>query len=401
MKVPVFPSGPDGLSDNHRVVFSQPHKDRRSGLFKHDANLGSALLALQAGPCPPSRLAVRRDNQVRSTGDNPQMTHTVLVIGGAGYIGAHACKRLKSAGWLPVVLDDLSSGHEHAVRWGPLVRANLLDRAALKLAFDAHQPSAVMHFAASIDVAEGERDPIGFWRNNVAGVIGLLDVMQEAGCENFVFSSTCATYGIPDTMPITEATPQRPINVYGRTKLAVETLLSDAARASGLRYAALRYFNAAGASPDGEIGEEHDPETHLIPNALAAAAGRGPSMAVFGDDYPTRDGTCLRDYIHVSDLADAHYRALERLKSGAESFACNLGSGTGSTVLEILNKVEGVTGRPVPYRIEPRRRGDPPELVADTRLARQLIGFEPVRSDTSTIIEDAWRFYAARWGISA
>ena len=324
---------------------------------------------------------------------------TVLVVGGAGYIGAHICKALAERGDRPVVFDNLSSGHAHAVQWGPLVRGDIRDRAALDACFAAHWPDAVMHFAASIEVGEGERAPLAFWDNNVGGVITLLQAMEGAGVDPLVFSSTCATYGEPESLPITEAEPQTPVSVYGRTKLAVETLLSDVSRASDLRYAALRYFNASGASPDGEIGEEHDPESHLIPNALKAAAGIGGRMKLFGTDYPTRDGTCVRDYIHVSDLARAHLAALDRLMEGGDSFACNLGSGTGFTVREILDTVGEVVGRPVPYDEHPRRPGDAPTLLADTATARALLGFETSRSTPEQVIRDAWTFHRRKWGL--
>ncbi|TRO95890.1 UDP-glucose 4-epimerase GalE [Glycocaulis profundi] len=325
---------------------------------------------------------------------------TVLVVGGAGYIGAHVCKALAARGIVPVVFDNFSSGHRHAVRWGPLVEGDVRDAAALDAAFEAHRPGAVMHFAACIEVGEGEREPLKFWDNNVAGVVSLLAAMKRAGCERLVFSSTCATYGEPQTLPLTEAEPQTPVNVYGRTKLAVERMLADVSAAEGLRYAALRYFNAAGASPDGEIGEEHDPETHLIPNALKAAAGLGGPMKLFGDDYDTPDGTCVRDYIHVMDLAAGHLAALDRLWTGSESFACNLGSGRGFSVREILKTVETVTGRPVPCETHPRRPGDAATLLADLTLARGLLDFAPARSDPETVIGDAWRFHRRAWGLA-
>ncbi|MCW5724823.1 MAG: UDP-glucose 4-epimerase GalE [Maricaulaceae bacterium] len=247
----------------------------------------------------------------------------ILVIGGAGYVVSHTAKALAAAGYLPVTFDNLSSGHRHAVRWGPLVEGDLRDAAALAAVLDEHRPIAVMHFAAHIEVGEGEREPLKFWDNNVAGVITLLQAMDRAGVRRVVFSSTCATYGEPESLPLTESEPQTPVSVYGRTKLAVEQLLRDVSAATPLRFATLRYFNAAGASPEGEIGEEHDPETHLIPNALKAAAGLGGRMKLFGDDYDTPDGTCVRDYIHVMDLAAAHLAALNRLFTRDDSFACN------------------------------------------------------------------------------
>ncbi len=325
----------------------------------------------------------------------------VLVVGGAGYIGAHVCKALAARGDEPIVFDSLVSGHRHAVRWGPLFKGDIRDSAALDACFDAHKPDAVMHFAACIEVAEGQREPLRFWENNVGGVVTLLKSMARAGVKPLVFSSTCATYGEPESLPITEAEPQTPVNVYGRTKLAVERLLADVASVDGVRFAALRYFNAAGASPDGEIGEEHDPETHLIPNALKAAAGIGPAMKLFGDDYDTPDGTCVRDYIHVMDLADAHLAALDRLAGGAASFACNLGTGDGFSVRQILDAVHAVTGRPVPHDIAPRRPGDAARLVADIRRARELLDFQPRLSDPETIIRHAWAFHASKWNIAA
>ncbi len=322
----------------------------------------------------------------------------VLVIGGAGYIGSHVCKALAERGDAPVVLDNLSSGHRHAVKWGPLEVGDMRDAKRLDSVFAAHRPDAVMHFAAHIEVGEGQREPLMFWDNNVAGVVTLLQAMARADVWNLVFSSTCATYGEPQTLPLTEDEPQTPVSVYGRTKLAVERLLADVTSASLLRYAALRYFNAAGASPDGEIGEEHDPETHLIPNALKAAAGFGGRMKLFGDDYDTPDGTCVRDYIHVMDLASAHLAALDRLAGGADSFACNVGTGEGISVRQILDHVAAVTGREVPFDISPRRPGDAARLVADTRLGQELLGLAPRYSDPGTIIAHAWAFHAPRWG---
>jgi UDP-glucose-4-epimerase GalE len=323
----------------------------------------------------------------------------ILVVGGAGYIGAHVCKALAARGDTPVVFDNLSSGHEHAVKWGPLVRGDIRSPADLDGAFAEHAPDAVMHFAANIEVGEGEKQPLRFWDNNVGGVISLLAAMKRAGVKPLVFSSTCAVYGEPDQVPITEAETCEPVSVYGRTKRAVEIFLADLARVGEVRYAALRYFNAAGASPEGEIGEEHNPETHLIPNALKAAAGIGERMSLFGTDYNTRDGTCIRDYIHVVDLADAHLAALDRLIAGQREIVSNLGTGHGASVLEVLNAVEAATGVKPPYRVEPRRPGDVPILSADLTRARTVLGFEPKHSHIETIVADAWRFHRKAWGV--
>jgi UDP-glucose-4-epimerase GalE len=321
----------------------------------------------------------------------------ILVIGGAGYIGSHICKSLAERGDTPVTFDNLSAGHEHAVRWGPLVRGDIRSREDLDRAFAAHRPEGVMHFAANIEVAEGQRFPLRYWDNNVAGVVTLLDAMDRWGVKPLVFSSTCAVYGEPLTVPISEAEPCKPVNVYGRTKHAAEQLLADVASVGAVRYAVLRYFNAAGASPDGEIGEEHDPETHLIPNALKAAAGIGGEMSLFGTDYDTRDGTCIRDYVHVMDLAQAHLAALDKLMSGEREIIVNLGTGRGASVLEVLKAVEAVTGMKLPYDIHPRRDGDAPILSADISHAQSVLGFEPKHSDIETIIADAWRFHKAKW----
>jgi len=325
----------------------------------------------------------------------------VLVVGGAGYIGSHVCKALHARGDEPVVFDNLSRGHAHAVKWGPLVEGDIRSAADLDRAFSEHKIDAVMHFAANIEVGEGEKAPLEFWSNNVGGVVSLIEGMRRHDCNVLVFSSTCATYGVPETLPLTEDEPQAPINVYGRTKLAVETMLSDIARAEDFRYAALRYFNASGASPDGEIGEEHDPETHLIPNALKAAAGLGGRMMLFGDDYPTVDGTCVRDFIHVMDLAAAHLAALDRLRAGPGAFACNVGTGNGYTVKQVLEAVEAVTGKPVPHDVCPRRAGDPAELYADVSRSRELLDFRPLYSDLENIVRDAWNFHKRVWGLEA
>jgi UDP-glucose-4-epimerase GalE len=317
------------------------------------------------------------------------MSQSVLVTGGAGYIGSHACKALAQAGYVPVAYDNLSRGHGHAVRWGPLVQGEIADRAAVAAALKAHRVSSVMHFAAFAYVGESGTDPALYYRNNVVGTLALLDAMREAGADRIVFSSTCATYGLPDSMPIAETTPQRPVNPYGETKLAIERVLHWYGAAYGLRSVALRYFNAAGCDRTGEIGEEHDPETHLIPLVLRAALGSGSPVSIFGTDYPTPDGTAIRDYIHVEDLASAHVRALQYLAEGGASTALNLATGRGYSVREIIAAVARASGRDVPQREAPRRPGDPPALIADPSLARSVLGWQAECSDLDTIIRSA------------
>jgi len=321
----------------------------------------------------------------------------VLVAGGAGYIGSHAAKALRQTGFEPVVFDDLSSGHEHAVRWGPLVRGDIRNADAVRAVIREYRPQAVMNFAARIEVGEGERNPAAFYDNNVAGMLNLVRVMLEEDVKSVVFSSTCAIYGDPERLPLTEDLPKRPVSVYGRTKLMCEQMLADMSRAHGLRYAALRYFNAAGADKDGEIGEEHDPETHLIPNALKAAAGLGGAMKLFGDDYPTPDGTCIRDFIHVTDLADAHVLAAKKLADGARAIELNLGAGEGRTVMQVLQSVEKATGRAVPHTISPRRPGDAIALYSDATKVKTELGWQPKHSDIDTIVSTAWNFHRTKW----
>jgi UDP-arabinose 4-epimerase len=317
------------------------------------------------------------------------MPQSVLVTGGAGYIGSHACKALAEAGYVPVTYDNLSRGHRHAVRWGPLVEGEIADRAAVAAALNAHGISAVMHFAAFAYVGESVADPALYYRNNVTGALTLLEAMREAGVDRIVFSSTCATYGLPESVPIAETTPQFPVNPYGETKLAIERALHWYGQAYGLRSVALRYFNAAGCDRAGEIGEEHDPETHLIPLVLRAALGSAPPVSIFGTDYPTPDGTAIRDYIHVEDLASAHVRALEHLARGGANAAVNLATGRGYSVREIIAAVTRAVGHAVPYREGPRRPGDPPSLIADPSLARSLFGWQAECSDLDTIITSA------------
>jgi UDP-arabinose 4-epimerase len=317
------------------------------------------------------------------------MAEAVLVTGGAGYIGSHACKALAAAGYTPVTYDNLSRGHRHAVRWGPLVEGDIADRAGVISALKAHRIASVMHFAAFAYVGESGTDPALYYRNNVCGTLSLLDAMREAEVNRMVFSSSCATYGLPDSVPIRETMSQLPVNPYGETKLAIERVLRWYGPAYGLRSVALRYFNAAGCDRGGEIGEEHDPETHLIPLVLRAALGTAPPVQVFGSDYPTPDGTAIRDYIHVDDLAAAHVRALQYLAAGGENAAVNLATGNGYSVREIIAAVAKAVGHEVPQREAPRRAGDPPALVADANLAAEVLGWRAQCSDLDTIIETA------------
>lgn len=317
----------------------------------------------------------------------------VLVTGGAGYIGSHTAKALHRAGFTPIVLDNLSMGHAWAVKWGPLVQADLADRGALFSAMRAHRVEAVIHFAANAYVGESMQNPAQYFRNNVTGTLNLLEAMQEAGVRHMVFSSSCATYGIPQELPIPEEHPQQPINPYGESKLMGERLLRWFGECHGLGWVALRYFNAAGADPEGELGEEHQPETHLIPLVIGAALGvRGP-VRVFGTDYPTPDGTAIRDYIHVSDLAQAHVRALEYLVQGGASQAFNLGTGVGHSVLEVIQTVKRLGGRQVPFEEAPRRPGDPPVLVARAQKAASELGWK-AQLGPEEIIRTAWRWHS-------
>jgi UDP-arabinose 4-epimerase len=315
----------------------------------------------------------------------------VLVTGGAGFIGSHTCKALAARGFLPVAFDDLSRGHAEFVRWGPLIEGDILNPAHLDAAFERHRPGCVIHFAALAYVGESVSQPLAYYRVNVAGLVTVVEAMLRHGTGSMVFSSSCATYGIPERLPIAESAPQRPINPYGRSKLACEQILIDACAAAPLRVAILRYFNAAGADPDRELVERHAPETHLIPLAIDAATGHGPPLRVFGTDYPTADGTCERDFIHVSDLAAAHVEALAQLHSGNSALALNLGTGTACSVRNVIAAVERVTGRKVPLRLAARRPGDPPVLVADPSLARRVIGFAPRLSELDTIVATAWQ----------
>lgn len=316
----------------------------------------------------------------------------ILVTGGAGYVGSHTAKMLLAEGHDCLVFDNLSLGHRAAVPSGRLIVGRLHDRPLLESVLVGERIEAVVHFAAFSLVGQSVSDPASYYQNNVVGSLSLLDAMRAAGVNRIVFSSTTATYGVPDRMPIDEDQPQRPINPYGFAKLAVEQVLSDYAHAYGLGYAALRYFNASGASPSGDIGEDHDPETHLIPLVLQVALGQRPHIEIFGDDYPTPDGTCLRDYIHVDDLASAHLLALERLQPG-QGLKLNLGTGRGYSVREVIDACREVTGHPIPTKIGARRAGDPPELVADARRARQQLQWQPKYVDLRSIVETAWRWH--------
>jgi UDP-arabinose 4-epimerase len=316
---------------------------------------------------------------------------SILVTGGAGFIGSHACKALAVQGLRPVTFDNLSRGHADLVRWGPFVHGDLLDAPKIDEAFKSYRPRIVLHFAALAYVEESVANPLVYYKTNVTGFVNLLDVMVKYGTETIIFSSSCATYGVPDAFPIREDAPQQPINPYGRSKLVCERILKDVGASHGLRFAILRYFNAAGADSSGELAERHQPETHLIPLAIDAAMRWGPPLQVFGSDYPTADGTCERDFIHVSDLADAHVAAFGYLNGGARSLTVNLGTGRARSILKVISTVEKITGREVPIIHAPRRRGDPPTLLADPSLARRAIGFDPRHSDLDTIIDTAWR----------
>ena len=317
----------------------------------------------------------------------------VLVTGGAGYIGSHTAKALRRAGYHVVVFDNLSAGHREAALGADLIEGDIRDLDAVRRAIREHRPTAVMHFAARLLVGESMGDPAGYYDNNVRGTLTTLEAMAKEGCRLFVFSSTCAVYGEPAEVPLHEGLPTAPINPYGQTKLAVEQALPHFERAYGIRSIRLRYFNAAGADPDGELGEDHAPEVHVIPRAFAAANG-GPAFEIFGEDYATPDGTCLRDYVHVSDLADGHIRALKRLEAGGASATYNIGTEQPSSVLEVLAAVERVTGRPVPRLSAPRRAGDPAVLYASATRIRSELGWVPQRAALDTIVGDAWRWHS-------
>jgi UDP-glucose-4-epimerase GalE len=317
----------------------------------------------------------------------------VLVTGGAGYIGAHCCKLLYDRGHTPVTLDNLVYGHRKAVRWGPFVQGNIADRKLLPSVLSKHDIDAAMHFAAYAYVGESVTNPRKYYQNNVAGTIALLEAILAHDVRHFIFSSSCATYGTPEHLPLDEAHSRNPINPYGKSKYMVEEILSDYAAAYPLTFMSLRYFNAAGADPEGVIGENHDPETHLIPLVLDVAKGRAESIQVFGNDYETPDGSCIRDYIHVTDLADAHVSALERLAAGQASDFINLGTGKGNSVFEVIETAIKVTGCEIPYKVVARRPGDPAVLVASNRKAADLLGWRPKYPDLSDIIATAWNWH--------
>jgi len=322
----------------------------------------------------------------------------VIVVGGAGYIGSHVCKMIADCGGQPITFDNLSCGHAHAVKWGPLETVDVRDSVALDAAF-ARWPNArtVVHLASSIEVGIGEKQPAEFYSNNVVGALTLLDAMRDAGINELIFSSTCATYGETEKMPISETDPQRPFSVYGKTKLAIEHMIQSYHKAYGLAYVTLRYFNASGADESGEIGEEHDPETHLIPIAMQAAAGRRGPLTLFGTDYDTPDGTCVRDYIHVNDIARAHILALGKFNNGLTQAEVNIGTGQGVSNREILQAIGRITGHPVPHADGARRDGDLSRLYADKGHAKTILGFEPIHSDLENIIQTAWNFHQKVW----
>ena len=321
------------------------------------------------------------------------MRENILVVGGAGYIGSHMCKYLFNRGYQPIVLDNLVCGHRQAVKWGPFFEGSMSDAKLLGKIFSDHPMAAVMHFAAFCYVGESVMEPAKYYENNVANTLALLEVMLEKKVSNFIFSSSCAAYGEPTHIPIREDHPLRPISPYGRTKLMVEQILEDFREAYGLKSVSLRYFNAAGADPGGELGEDHDPETHLIPLVLQTALGQRPRIDIFGDDYPTKDGTCIRDYIHVEDLAQAHLIGLERLLSGEAGGQYNLGNGEGHSVKEVIEIARNITGRPIPVRVVQRRKGDPAVLISSSEKAICHLGWRPQFPGLEGVIETAWNWH--------
>lgn len=321
---------------------------------------------------------------------------TVLVTGGAGYIGSHVCKALAGVGYRPITYDNLSHGHREFVKWGPLEEGDVRDSSRLNAVFARWRPEAVLHFAALASVAESVADPALYKDVNVTGSHCLLAAMRSHGVRRMVFSSTAAVYGVPACLPIRESTLLAPVNPYGETKLAIEEAILAASKNDELQYAILRYFNAAGADPEGELGERHEPETHLIPNAILAALGKRSALEIYGDDYPTHDGTCIRDYVHVSDVADAHLRALARFDQRRSAVLCDLGTGQGASVREVVHAVAAIARRAVPTRAAPRRSGDPPALYTEGKAARSELGWQPLRSDLTSIVTDAYRWHEAQ-----
>ncbi|MFD0910946.1 UDP-glucose 4-epimerase GalE [Ruegeria arenilitoris] len=317
----------------------------------------------------------------------------ILVTGGAGYIGSHACKALARAGYVPVTYDNLVTGWQDAVKFGPFEQGDLLDRARLDQVFATYKPAAVMHFAALSQVGEAMSEPGRYWRNNVTGSLNLIEAAVAAGCRDFVFSSTCATYGDHDNVVLDESTPQHPLNAYGASKRAIEDILRDFEQAHGLNHVIFRYFNVAGADPDGDVGEFHRPETHLVPLLLDAIDGKRDALTVYGTDYDTPDGTCIRDYVHVCDLVDAHVLGLHWLEQGKGSRVFNLGTGTGFSVKEVIAQSHSVTNREVPFNVGPRRAGDCTKLVSGSTRAEAELGWRPKRSRLEVMIADAWRWH--------
>lgn len=342
----------------------------------------------------PIPYQVIKTDTMNKTQQNPVY---IVVTGGAGYIGSHTCKALSAAGYTPVVVDNLVSGHKDAVRWGPFEQGDVHDQGFLRQVFKTYNPIAVIHFAAFIEVGESVSNPAKYFENNVGGSLALLSAMTECGIKNIVFSSTCAVYGEPQTVPIQETNPRHPLNPYGKTKFMVELMLEDFSKAYGMNYVALRYFNACGADPSAEIGERHDPETHLIPRALMAAAGKAEGLHLFGDDYDTPDGTCVRDYIHVNDLAQAHIKGVEYLSGGGKSVCLNLGTGQGTSVKQVIAAVENVTGKTLDVTIHPRREGDSPILVAQPLKVQETLGFSTQWNDVGQIVASAWAFHKKDW----
>ncbi len=331
------------------------------------------------------------------TGPVQETRGTVLVTGGAGYIGSHCCKLLAAAGYHPIVYDDLSTGHREFVKWGPLVEGDIRDQQSLRQIIAEYRPAVVMHFAALALVGESVDAPDRYWDINVGGTLALLEAMRANGCDKIVFSSSCAVYGEPETIPIDEETTKAPVNPYGASKLAAEWMMESYDCAYGMKSVRLRYFNACGADPDGEIGY-HSPGPHLVPLVLDVALGRRAHLSIFGTDYPTEDGTAIRDYVHVCDIASAHLSALEYLLAGGRTIAVNIGTGEGASVASVVAAVERITGREIAVLSAPRRSGDPAQLIADPTLAADLLDWSAKRSSLDIAVRDAWRWHQARFG---